>query len=111
MDGDKSYLRAFASPYHSYYFLQQELGGILPVGTVFVWDRFDNVRGSPAEGCLKLCWTSDGNCFRTSYSTGLCAESVVFHASFRKTPMFKLADNEIEQLRSRVEALEKKVGI
>ena len=111
MNDDKSYLRAFASPYHDYYILQQELGGILPVGSVFVWDRCDHVRGSQAEGCLKLCWTSDGNCFRTPLTTGLCAETVVFHAEFRKTPLFKLASNELENLRARVAALEKKVGI
>ncbi len=111
MSKDNSYMRAFGSPYHSYYILQQDLGGILPVGTVFVWDREDHVKGSVAEGCLKLCWTSDGNCFGNPRKTLLCGDTVIFHAEFRHSPMFKLADNELEKLRARVEILEKKVGL
>jgi hypothetical protein len=75
--------RAFASPDVDYYVLQQDVG-ILQKGTVFYHDTEDSVRGSIGAGCLKLCWTYGGGC-----QSGLCGDTVVFHATFKDTPLFR----------------------
>ena len=103
-------MRAFADPNSDYYELTQDLG-FLPKGTIFVHDKEDHVRGSLAEGCLKLCWTEDGNCPGNS-SQQISGETVIFHAEFINTNLFKLAkkrtkvDEAIELLLKAVHTLE-----
>ena len=85
-------MRAFENKDFDYYELTQPLGFsdgeyLVPDGAIFVHDKNDNVRGSIANGCLKLCWTPDGNCYGC-----LCADTVVFHANFRMTDLFKKVD-------------------
>jgi len=75
---------AFQDPYTDYYETTQDFGG-MPKGTVFYHDTKDSVRGSIGSGCLKLCWTSKGNC-----QCGVCGDTIVFHATFKDDPMFKL---------------------
>lgn len=96
---DSNGIRAFSDPQYDYYKLTQSLGDILPAGTVFVHDKYDSVCGSIANGCLKLCWTPDGNCYHTVHNAGLCANTVILHAGFAKSGMFELAqkaDDPIE---------------
>lgn len=93
--GDVRNLRAFAEERFDYYELQTSLGLIgssrylLPKGAIFVHDTGDRVKGSPAEGCLKLCWTPDGNCYGS-----LCADTVIFHAAFRRSSLFTKVDSK-----------------
>lgn len=85
-------LRAFSDDRYDYYKLTTSLGHVnnkeewlLPVGTIFVHDTDDHERGSISNGCLKLCWTPDGN----TYSS-LCGGTVIFHADFINTSLFEL---------------------
>jgi len=39
------------------------------------------MKGSIGAGCLKLCWTPKGNCYGNDVVNGLCAGTIVFHAS------------------------------
>lgn len=80
--------RAFSDDYTDYYALTQDVGE-LAKGTVFYYDPEDSVRGSIAEGCLKLAWSSKGNC-----QCGLCGDTVVFHANFRNNPLFTRVTKE-----------------
>ena len=89
---DENGIRAFSNPTYDYYELQVDLGGIVPKGAIFVHDPDDTVRGSPAEGCLKLCWTPDGKCYRAE-GGGICANTVVFHVAFASSPMFKKVES------------------
>lgn len=89
---DKNGIRAFSDASYNYYELQTNLGGIVPKGAIFVHDPDDHVYGSIAEGCLKLCWTPDGNCYHTA-DHGICANTVIFHASFMDSPMFKKVES------------------
>lgn len=82
-------IRAFSNPNYDYYKLMVDLEGLVPKGAIFVHDTDDSVRGSVAQGCLVLCWTPEGNCYCGS-DGALVGGSVVFHAAFRKTPMFEL---------------------
>lgn len=91
-------MRAFSDEKYDYYELMKPLGldrnsgkYILPKGSIFVYDKDDNKLGSIAEGCLKLCWTPDGNCYGT-----ICGETVIFHASFKDSDMFSLVQSERE---------------
>lgn len=86
---EKMKMRAFGDPNSEYYELTQDLG-FLPKGTIFVHDKEDHVRGSLANGCLKLCFTEDGNCPGNS-SQKICGETVIFHTEFINTNLFKLA--------------------
>ncbi len=81
-------IKAFSLPQYDYYELLQDLGGIVPKGAIFVHDTNDNVSGSPAEGCLKLCWTPDGDVYLGTKG-GVCGGTVIFHAEFRKSDMFR----------------------
>jgi len=74
--------RAFSDSNVDYYSLNYDLGRVNR-GSIFYHDKKDNIRGSLMEGCLKLCWTPDGNVYG-----GLCADTIIFHASFRQTDMF-----------------------
>lgn len=76
---------AFSDKYTDYYELTQDVGS-MPKGTIFYHDTDDTVRGSIAAGCLKLAWTSKGNCQKGC----ACADTVVFHALFKDEPLFRL---------------------
>lgn len=95
-------MRAFENRGYDYYELTQPLGFdgrdyLIPDGAIFVHDKNDSIRGSIAEGCLKLCYTPDGQCYGS-----LCGDTVVFHAHFRYSDLFKKVDiqkiNELEEL-------------
>ena len=59
-------------------------------GTIFYWDKFDKVKGSIAEGCLKMAWTKEGNA-----QNNLCADTIVFHANAKDDKCwFKKLNNE-----------------
>jgi hypothetical protein len=75
--------RAFSDMNTDYYILQKDLG-CLESGAVFYHDKSDSIRGSIGDGCLKLCWTPDGNCYG-----GLCGNTVIFHAGFKYSNLFK----------------------
>lgn len=104
-------MRAFEDKRFDYYELTQPLGFngktyLIPNGAIFVHDFNDNVRGSPADGCLKLCWTPDGNVYGC-----LCADTIVFHAEFRKTDLFKKVDiHKIDKLEELICNLEKQLS-
>lgn len=104
-------MRALKDKRFDYYELTQPLGFngknyLVPDGAIFVHDYTDKVRGSIAEGCLKLCWTPDGNCYGC-----LCADTVVFHAGFRDTDLFKKVDiNRINKLEELINKLEKQLS-
>jgi hypothetical protein len=74
--------KAFSCNDVDYYRLNYDLGRV-ERGSIFYHDKKDRIRGSIMQGCLKLCWTPDGSCYG-----GLCADTIVFHASFRETKMF-----------------------
>ena len=89
---NKNGIRAFSDKNYDYYELTVNLGldkrkgnFILPKGSVFVHDEDDCEHGSTAQGCLKLCWTPDGNCYGW-----LCANTVIFHAALKDSNMFTL---------------------
>lgn len=87
-------MRAFEDNRYDYYELTQPLGFshnnyLIPDGAIFVHDTDDFERGSISEGCLKLCWTPDGNCYGS-----LCSDTVIFHAAFRHTDLFKKVDTD-----------------
>jgi len=76
-------VRAFGDLSYDFYRLTQDVGP-LKAGTIFYHDPDDSVYGSIAEGCLKNCWTIDGNC-----QDGLCGGTVIFHYSFAETDLFE----------------------
>lgn len=86
----KNGIRAFSDNSYDYYELQTDLSGLVPKGAIFIHDIDDTENGSIANGCLKLCWTEQGNCYRGSKGS-LCGNTVVFHSDFINTPMFRLA--------------------
>lgn len=111
-------VRAFSDKKYDYYKLTKSLGFndsgygieqyILPKGAIFYHDKDDSVRGSIAEGCLKNCWTPDGNCYGC-----IGGDSMSFHASFRKTDLFELVqradDSKIDKLKNLIKDLEEKL--
>lgn len=82
--------RAFSDNRFDYYELQQDMGGIVPKGAIFVHDTTDSVYGTISQGCLKLCWTPDGDTY-AGKNVALCAGTVVLHPEFINSDMFKLA--------------------
>ena len=104
-------MRAFKDKKFDYYELTQPLGFtgkdyLIPDGAIFVHDTTDKVRGSLADGCLKLCWTPDGNCYGR-----LCADTIVFHAYFKDTDLFKKVDTDkIDRLEDVINNLEKQLS-
>lgn len=86
-------IRAFSDPRYDYYELQKDLEGLVPKGAIFVHDVDDQVYGSIANGCLKLCWTPDGNTYRGNLGS-LCAGTVIFHTAFSRTSLFKRVKTE-----------------
>lgn len=98
--------RAYEDKRYDYYRLKQDLGGIVPIGAIFVHDTDDSISGSLARGCLKLCWTKDGNCFKGKDDT-VCGGSVVFHAAFINSNMFELVSQcKSNRLKSLIAELE-----
>lgn len=83
---DKEFIRAFSDPDYDYYRLKKPFG-MLPAGTIFVHDPDDHMYGSPARGCLKNCWTPDGDCYG-----GLCGGTVFLHYDFVHTDWFEKAE-------------------
>ncbi|PGA33312.1 hypothetical protein COL81_26940 [Bacillus toyonensis] len=84
------------------YVLQKELFD-LPIGTVFVHDREDRFKGSPAAGCLKLAWTDDGNCQK---GVNYCGETFILHADVRKNVEWFIASDENVHWKNEKEYLE-----
>lgn len=112
-------LRAFSDKRYDYYKLTKSLGFnnsgyglkqyVLPEGAIFVHDKEDSVKGSIGDGCLKLCWTPDGNTYGWIAGGAMC-----FHASFKKTDLFELVQKaedveKIEKLENFIDDLEKKL--
>ena len=100
-------IRAFSDDRYDYYELTKPLGlkgdkMLVPKGAIFVHDTDDHERGSIGDGCLKLCWTPDGNCYGW-----LCADSIVFHSEFKRTDMFKLVK---EKKNSAIRKLEEAIS-
>ena len=80
-------IRAFSDPNYDYYRLTKDFG-LLKAGTIFFHDPDDDVYGSIAEGCLKNCYTPDGDCFEGN-GCSLCGGSVILHYRFIKTDWFE----------------------
>lgn len=74
--GAKS-VRAFSDPKYDYYKLLVPFGTLEP-GAIFYYDREDALFGSLSEGCVKLCWTADGDCYG-----GINGGAIVLPASYR----------------------------
>ena len=85
-------IRAFSDNNEDFYRLTKDLG-MLKAGSIFHHDRYDDIRGSVADGCLKLCWTPDGDCYG-----GLCGGTVVFHTSFIESDLFERAEPSVENI-------------
>lgn len=71
-------IRAFSDDSYKYYRLKKDFGW-LKAGAMFVYDPDDHMYGSTVHGCLKLCWTPDGDTY-----SGLCANTVFLHYLFCK---------------------------
>jgi len=71
-------MRALSNRKYDYYELLQDFG-VLEKGAIFYHDKNDHMYGSIAEGCLKLCWTPDGDCY-----SGLCGDTIFLHYDFTK---------------------------
>lgn len=80
-------IRAFSDPKYTYYRLTRDLGE-LKEGAIFYHDPDDSCLGSPAQGCLKLCWASNGNCYR------YCGGAVIFHWDFVNSDLFEKIDEK-----------------
>ena len=85
-------VRAFQYPEYDYYRLTRKLGP-LSEGTIFFYDPDDHIYGSVAGGCLKNCWTADGNC-----SGGICGGTVILHNVFMKSDLFEKIERNDENL-------------
>ena len=74
---------------YDFYKLEKNIP-LLKKGAIFYYDPHDYIKGSIGEGCLKLCWTEDGNVYLPS---GVCAGTVIFHAKARHDKKwFKLVE-------------------
>lgn len=108
---NKNGIRAFSDKNYDYYELTVNLGldekegnYLLPKGSIFVHDEDDCENGSTAQGCLKLCWTPDGNCYGW-----LCANTVILHAAFKDTCMMRRVQSgersKIKEFEEKIESL------
>ena len=86
-------LRAFAYKDCDYFRLTRDLGK-LEKGAIFVHDKDDTVYGSISNGCLKLCYTIEGNCY--TYVGG----SVIFHYDFVNTDLFEPIPRTVDNILS-----------
>lgn len=98
-------IRAFSNSGYDYYETTEKIG-FLPKGTIFYHDKDDDINGSPAEGCLKLCWTPDGNCYGDK-DTQICGGTVIFHTSFIRRGLFKEINdyNDVKHKKQELESL------
>ena len=80
-------IRAFSDPKYTYYRLTRDLGE-LKEGAIFYHDPDDSCLGSPAQGCIKLCWASNGNCYR------YCGGAVIFHWDFANSDLWFYMPNQ-----------------
>ena len=55
-----------------------------------VHDKEDSINGSIGDGCLKLCWTPDGNTYGWIAGGAMC-----FHAAFKRTDLFELVQKGV----------------
>ena len=109
-------IRAFSDDRYDYYELTTPLGYVdnkdeflVPARSIFVHDTDDHELGSIVNGCLKLCWTPDGNTYGS-----LCGGTVIFHSEFINTPLFKLVKSRknIDEIATLKESInELKIGI
>ena len=76
-------IKAFSDPHYTYYRLTKKFG-LLKAGTIFYHDPEDTIYGCAACGCLKNCWTADGNC-----DNGITGGSVILHHAFAETDLFE----------------------
>ena len=84
----KKFIKALSDPKYDYYRLTKDFG-VLKAGAIFYHDPDDDVYGSIAQGCLKLCWTPDGNCYG---SPAIAGETVILHYIFANTDWFEKVD-------------------
>lgn len=82
-------IRAFSDPGFNYYRLTKDFG-CLKAGAVFFHDPDDSIYGSPAHGCLKLCWTPNGDCYDK-----LCGGTIALHANFIESNWFEKVDRTV----------------
>jgi len=83
---------------YNFYELLQDIPGI-DAGAIFYWDKEDDIHGSLAEGCLKLCWTKNGGCYSGKGNCGLTGDAIIFHASVREnSKWFKLVQEYVEDI-------------
>ena len=85
-------IRAFSNPNYDYFKLTKPFG-MLKKGTIFYHDPNDDVYGSTSQGCLKNCWSPDGNCLN-----GLCGGTVILHYDFVKTDWFVKVERKATEL-------------
>lgn len=85
-------VRAFSDSRYDYYRLTKPFG-MLPAGTIFVHDPYDNMYGSPAQGCLKNCQAPDGSCYG-----GLCGGTVFLHYDFVNTDWFEKVEDTFSDM-------------
>lgn len=113
-------VKAFSDPKYDYYALTRNLGWQpeehgcaagyrLPKGMIFYHDKGDEVRGSRADGCLKNCWTPQGDCYG-----GLCGDTIVFHAALIGTDLLELVqkakvDEQADKLKQLIDDLEREL--
>lgn len=98
MSIDVKAVRAFEYPQYDYYRLTRDLGP-LKEGTIFFHDPDDHIYGSVAAGCLKNCWTTDGNCFPGN-DFGVCGGTVILHYSFANSDLFEKVERNEDTLMS-----------
>ena len=89
---ERKAVRAFESDKYNYYKLTKDLA-FLKAGAIFYYDPDDYTRGSISDGCLKLCWTPDGNCY-----SGIAGGTVVFHTAFIDTDLFEKVDRTFDNI-------------
>lgn len=96
--------RAFSNTKYDYYELLRPLADVVPAGAIFVHDTDDNVYGSVANGCLKLCWTPDGNCYKGE-NHALCGGTVVLHSCFKNSSLFAKARSKDDVVKNKIDEI------
>ena len=90
----KKYIKALSDPKYDYYRLTKDFG-VLKAGAIFYHDPDDDVYGSIAQGCLKLCWTPDGNCYGSPMIGG---DTVILNYAFANTDWFEKVERNLDNL-------------
>jgi hypothetical protein len=96
-------IRALSDISYDYYELKRDFGS-LKKGAIFVHDPDDDLYGSIAEGCLKLCWTPDGNTY-----SGLCANTIFLHYRFAEDGEIFKKINTDKEIMKRINKLEEEI--